>query len=488
MPADDDDPTTPPNPDDDERGRDDSGPAGGGDDGGDDGDDGGDGAGRRGWLRDLPATREGAQAAHIIRALPDSTPGPRGWRDRGIDYFHRGGHILVRDEYLERVLALPEIGDGGRVAPGGGLLPGVTLVELPSRRADVALDEHALGAVEAVTATYGSGVASPDHFVAVCPAGWCPATEPEVPADPPTPTPTPPSNPELGAGVRVVVIDLGLGPGRPSPHHPWLAGVTGDPEDAFVAATVPADGQRTGVGPAGEPRIRPYAGHGTFVAGVLRCVAPAADVHVRTAFLHGSRGDAAPGRAGGQFESDLVVTLDAVLAEDSPDVICLPAGTYTHNGQPSLSFRAFGERLRDHTGVVLVTAAGNDDTHRKFWPAAFRWVVGVGALDAAERTRAEYSNFGPWVDVFAPGTDLVNAYLSGAYTCVEPPNTGQVRRLSGMARWSGTSFAAPVVAGLIAARMSVTGENAPKARDGLLEEARTHRIPGVGPTLLPSQR
>jgi len=73
------------------------------------------------------------------------------------------------------------------------------------------------------------------------------------------------------------------------------------------------------------------------------------------------------------------------------------------------------------------------------------------------------------------------------YTYDEPPRAGAREIFSGMARWSGTSFAAPVVVGLVAARMSRTGETAPQALTAVLQVALAQTIPGLGPALYAAQ-
>ena len=127
-----------------------------------------------------------------------------------------------------------------------------------------------------------------------------------------------------------------------------------------------------------------------------------------------------------------------------------------------------------------------DGADWKFSPAEMEPVIGVGALGLGD-VRASFSDYGDWVKVYAPGQDLVHAYGSGTYTYMEPPRRDQTADFDGMAIWSGTSFSTPIVAGLIAARMSGTGETSREAADSLLRLARAQALPGVGPVLHPGQ-
>jgi hypothetical protein len=113
-------------------------------------------------------------------------------------------------------------------------------------------------------------------------------------------------------------------------------------------------------------------------------------------------------------------------------------------------------------------------------------VLSVGALATDWRHRADFSNYGGWVDVYAPGEKLINAIGTGTYTYQIPPiPVGGQATFSGLAQWSGTSFSAPIVTGLIAARMARHGESAREAAAVLLARARAQTIPGVGPVLFP---
>lgn len=302
------------------------------------------------------------------------------------------------------------------------------------------------------------GLATPDHWVHVSPGGGpggtaCPATEPMETG---LTEPWPPVAPqEKGCEVKVVVVDTGWNPSSGSDvRTPWLKGVDGDDE-------------------LNGPDLRPYAGHGTFIAGVVRCLAPLTDVFVEGFAVGGVGG-------GGILESEMVVQLEEAMTHD-PQVINISAGCRTRMDLPSIAFARFHRRHLRGKDCVVVAAAGNDSWAAPFWPAAFGWAVGVGSLDRDGRV-SDFSNYGVSADVFALGRNLVNAFPDGTFVCHETPDKGDVRVFStGMARWSGTSFAAPVVAGLIAREISETGSSAADARDAVLARAVYDSDPMIGP-------
>jgi hypothetical protein len=311
----------------------------------------------------------------------------------------------------------------GRVV--GNPIPGLVLYELPLSRGLGRRDaKSALGLIEE---SLQAKVVFPDHFLHVSPndnGRPCPATEPEeTGTDRPWPRRT--GKTDAGRDVLVAVVDTGRH--RPCEQHPttpWLShDVHGDDE------------------PLGAD-LHEYAGHGAFIAGVVRCRAPKATIH-HERFRIGS--------GGAIRESAIIAQLNEAL-DKKPHVINLSAGTHTLSQDPLKSFEVLWDtRLKNMPDTVLVAAAGNDGSDKKFYPAAFPWAVGVGSLDRSGQI-SSFSNWGSWVDVFAIGRNHVNAFPEGRYVCKETPDKGDVRKFSnGLARWSGTSFAAPVVAGILAA-------------------------------------
>ena len=337
----------------------------------------------------------------------------------GMEFMYGNLTLLTRTSDADAVLGV--LGPQA-VAASDNTLPELTTITL-SDRAEFANIREVVARVEA--GTQRSPIVGPEHVVHLCGnSGSCPATEP-VPAASETPLPARSDHPDpggVGDGVRVVVVDTGC-ISQVVTKHNWLKGVDGKQERGSVGH---------------------YRGHGTFVAGVIRAVAPEATVRILPLLY----------RRGAILEGELVRELVAAL-DFQPDIISMSAGTTSFDVGEAVGFQVFFDALKARfPDSVVVTAAGNDNCAEHFWPASFDWAVGVGALDS-KGLRAGYSNYGDSADVFALGTDHVNAYPEPEYHYEEEPMVGQKAKFdNGMAYWSGTSFATPLVSGLIAAQMT----------------------------------
>jgi hypothetical protein len=322
----------------------------------------------------------------------------------------------------------------------------------------------------------------------------------------------------LAGGRRpvVAVLDTGVGP------HPWLPvrdlsavthpslvdlPVSSDPvvevssdfqqlladHEAAVAAATGA----TTTAPLDSPCeardvVQPllgltdsHAGHGTFVAGVVHQTCPDARV-LSLRVLH-SDGIGAEGScllALDWLRARVESALSRGVADELVDVASLSLGFYPEDVDPAVANQIGTAitRLND-LGVIVVAAAGNDATTRPFLPAALGgnaagtsgnpMLAAIGALNASGITTAAFSNHGEWVTRWAPGNALVSTVpvWQGAMApgLVVPDGAGAGSRLrttpdeddltTGFAVWAGTSFATPVVAGLLAGALAVDADH-----------------------------
>jgi subtilisin family serine protease len=163
------------------------------------------------------------------------------------------------------------------------------------------------------------------------------------------------------------------------------------------------------------------------------------------------------------------------------DVLNLSMGYYHETPQDELFDPTMYEILArmGECGVTVVCSAGNDGTARPMFPAAWTpWldedetivvpspkvvpIVSVGALNP-NGTDALFSNAGPWVRAYAYGAAVMStvpAFQGGLEPTARTEVYQRVREsidpddFSGMfALWSGTSFAAPILAAKVARRL-----------------------------------
>lgn len=192
-------------------------------------------------------------------------------------------------------------------------------------------------------------------------------------------------------------------------------------------------------------------GHGTHVAGTIAgtkygIAKSASIIPVRVLDCNGSG-----------TTSTVIAGLDWVASQNPKNsVVNLSLGGGTSTALDDAINRVVNK------DIVVVVAAGNNNADAcNYSPSRVPAAITVGATTNQDQ-RANYSNYGKCLDVFAPGSNITSDWYSS--------NTAT-------ATASGTSMASPHVAGLAAILRAIyTGENVPQITNRILNKATTNKV------------
>jgi len=333
--------------------------------------------------------------------------------------------LVVKGQLLMRASAL-ENERVRRVLAGYGLKPEPVdcldnrLVRIAVPGADGAKLDQLAGTVRAHGAPVALNYVTPMGIVAKGLGG------PERSAGPG------PSRPSSGPGepVRVAVVDTGIAEAQRGDG--WLTGlVRPDNVDPLNELPTPPD-QFLDLG----------AGHGTFAAGVVQQIAPGADISVYRTLDSDGIGD------------KVAVACTMVRAvREGAQVLNLSFGLEALEDRPPPAFEVALELIDEIAAerereVLVVAAAGNFGRDRPCWPAAFCNVVAVAGL-TQDLAPADWSSRGFWVDCSTIGEGIRSTYVEGEESPLVDPDPDRFPE-DAWAIWTGTSFAAPQVAGAVA--------------------------------------
>lgn len=281
-------------------------------------------------------------------------------------------------------------------------------------------------------------------------------------------------------GVIVAVVDSGILSGHPDLRGQWVPGYdfVSDPGSAGDGDGIDTDPEDSATGPGSAGSNF----HGTHVSGT---VAAAGNNGIGVAGVAYSARimplrALGAGGAGTSYDVNQAIRFAAGLPNDSgtlparrADIINLSLG-----GAPfSPSTRDLFRQVRA-AGVTVVAAAGNEASSLPSYPAAYEGVISVSAVDA-QRRLANYSNTGNSVDVAAPGGDNSVDLNGDGYPDGVLSTGGQTGGSFAYSFLSGTSMAAPHVAGVLALMKSVNPDLTPADLDALL--ARGSLSDDLGP-------
>lgn len=349
---------------------------------------------------------------------------------------------------------------------------------------------------------YKGGYGDPDERV----PAFYPGSKPVRAADGTSPLVT-------VAGVErpvVAILDTGIG------AHPWF-----DEPETVVLRDAQLDGRAVGTypeedvdaeregrrdGPASP--LDPYAGHGTFIAGVVHQTCP--DAALLPVRVYGGDGTASEWDFARSLERLLefhLRGLAGVPGHFPVDIVVIASGYYLEHPEDDDDYEGiYRGRLRDlrRAGVLVVVSAGNDGSTRKSFPAGWappvrRTADGTVPVDPhdltlgrtpllavaasnPDGTLAAFSNDGPWVAAVRPGVNVLSTMpttfdgtLRGEKSADGLRHTIDLDDFTrGFGTWSGTSFASPYLAGQLAAALlarRVSGEAPARDPRGRVRDA-----------------
>lgn len=214
-------------------------------------------------------------------------------------------------------------------------------------------------------------------------------------------------------GTRVAVIDTGV-----DFNHPLLVGRFLQTGYDFVLDQPHAADIPNAVDDDGDGLVDEAYGHGTFIAGLIALVDP--QVEIMPYRILNSDG------IGTSW--DLASAIDRA-ASDGAQIINLSLSLAGPSEAVELAIQSAASSI--NFDLTFVGAAGNAGEIGVNYPAAYEGVLGVAALDELG-TKADFSNYGPEVDICAPGVDVYSAMPGFAY-----------------ATWSGTSMSTALATGAI---------------------------------------
>jgi subtilisin family serine protease len=220
----------------------------------------------------------------------------------------------------------------------------------------------------------------------------------------------------LGEGTRVAILDTGFSFTHPTLKFHVAPGATtydfeaddSQPREEYPDGNAAPDASGSHIG-----------GHGTFVAGLVHLAAPEAELMPLRVLDPQGNGEPALVALGIRFAADHgadVIVLGLASASPAPAVVA-----------------AIADVAAD--GVLVIASTGNAGSSSPTSPAASPCAIAVSGVGRGG-IKPAFANYGTYVDISAPAVDVV-----GTMPDPDRPNEATY------GIWSGTSFAAPFVAG-----------------------------------------